>query len=506
MKKIILAFLALAIFLSNATAAFAQGVTGAEWKNRTEKDWGEAVAGASYNSETAAKFSLEDTFLGFAAMTTGSPFIIAYRDDPEKMYAYFQGSAVGKMNGAIAAMYEHKPADFGLWLAHTGRSLGFLPNKVEAQGQGIGFTGLEPLLPIWQAFRNIAYLLMAVVMIIIGFLVMFRKKIDPKTVVTAQNAIPRVIIALILITFSYAIVGFMIDIMYLLLFFFIALFKSAGLQLPNAALFGIKQIDLNPFFGINNVEQLYGAGGLFINMENIEINPWKIVFGAQSIVGALNNPVFVNSSIIVTVAGVIAILAGAVPIGVGVIGIGALSMPILHFIISIALLFLFIRLLAFFLSTYIQIIVSLLIAPLQLLAEAVPGSNAFSSWFKNLIANLSVFPIAGSMFMLSAMFTQFSNEPSINIWRPPYTAIGGNNVAIASLVSLGILFAIPAVAGSIKEALKAKPAIGLSGPAVGGALSTASQITSLWYYIKMIRGEKELPGLIGLKTKQHEEG
>ena len=34
-----------------------------------------------------------------------------------------------------------------------------------------------------------------------------RKKIDPKTVVTAQNAIQRVIIALILITFSYAIVG-----------------------------------------------------------------------------------------------------------------------------------------------------------------------------------------------------------------------------------------------------------------------------------------------------------
>ena len=131
-----------------------------------------------------------------------------------------------KMNNTVAYMFDNKPADIGLYMADVGHTLGFVPQQVYAQG--IGFTGMEPLLPIWKAFRNIAYLLMALIMIVLGFMIMFRKKIDPKTVVTAQNAIPRVIVTLILITFSYAIVGFMIDLMYVLLFFIIAVFKSTG--------------------------------------------------------------------------------------------------------------------------------------------------------------------------------------------------------------------------------------------------------------------------------------
>ena len=36
-------------------------------------------------------------------------------------------------------------------------------------------------------------------------MIMFRKKVDPQTVVTIQNSLPRIVIALILITFSYPI-------------------------------------------------------------------------------------------------------------------------------------------------------------------------------------------------------------------------------------------------------------------------------------------------------------
>ena len=45
---------------------------------------------------------------------------------------------------------------------------------------------------------------------------MFRQRISPQAVMTIQAALPKVIIALIMVTFSYAIAGFMIDISYVL--------------------------------------------------------------------------------------------------------------------------------------------------------------------------------------------------------------------------------------------------------------------------------------------------
>jgi hypothetical protein len=181
------------------------------------------------------------------------------------------GSAFGHIDNAIASTFINRPADTGLWLADTGRTLGFLPKEVMAQG--VGFSGMQPLLPIWKAFRNIAYLLMAIVMIVLGFMVMFRKKIDPKTVVTAQNAIPKVIVALILITFSYAIVGILIDFMYVIIYFLIALFKSTGL------------LD-NPSYPVclayKTPELLYGQGGMVANFMNIPKDPYRLLFGATN--------------------------------------------------------------------------------------------------------------------------------------------------------------------------------------------------------------------------------
>lgn len=116
-----------------------------------------------------------------------------------------QQSAVSELNNYIASIYMHPPASSYAFVNDVGQTLGFIPKQ--AYAQGIGFTTLSPLLPIWKVFRNIAYALLAIIMMVVGFLVMFRKKIDPKTVVTVQNALPKIVVSLILITFSYAIVG-----------------------------------------------------------------------------------------------------------------------------------------------------------------------------------------------------------------------------------------------------------------------------------------------------------
>jgi hypothetical protein len=465
MKRAALFIILLISVLSSGTLekVHAQANT---FKRKTAQEWVDAALnGTDNNSSTTNSVWTDDSFYKVGNVTAGIPGTAAD----------FRRSAVGFLSNTVALTFATPPADLGVWIADTGQSLGFITKQAHAQG--IGFSGLLPLLPVWKVFRNVAYLLMAAVMVVIGFLIMFRKKIDPKTVVTAQNAIPRVIISLILITFSYAIVGFVIDIMYLAMALVGALFQSTGLltsaqeNMTSAHLFSTFWVSLTSF------------------------SPLKLLFGNQTTPATQ----FWGSA---AIAAAIAAIGGFNPI-TNIIGlvVGGL-IPLLYAIYGIALLFLWIKLLAFFVSAYIQIILALLIAPFQLLAESFPGSTAFSSWFKNLIANVAVFPVAAAMFMLSSIFLQFSNTNQGTIWVPPYVGLSTSAVAVAALVSIGLLFAIQPVCASIKEALKARPIIGGGGG--GGAGGSAMQWLSAAYYIKSIDPAGVISKLTGQKPgEQH---
>jgi len=77
---------------------------------------------------------------------------------------------------------------------------------------------------IWAKFRDLAYLFFVVVMIVIGFMIMFRSKLGGQTLVSLGNTIPNVIVGLILVTFSFAIAGLVIDIGGLITNFLASLF------------------------------------------------------------------------------------------------------------------------------------------------------------------------------------------------------------------------------------------------------------------------------------------
>lgn len=77
----------------------------------------------------------------------------------------------------------------------------------------VGLSGPDNIiLELWKKARNVANILAVVALVIVGFLIMIRMPLGPRAVVTAQAALPRIALALILITFSYAISGLMIDI------------------------------------------------------------------------------------------------------------------------------------------------------------------------------------------------------------------------------------------------------------------------------------------------------
>ncbi len=359
-------------------------------------------------------------------------------------------SAIYNLSSYITAMYLNPPASTYAFIQDMGQTLGFMPKKTYAQG--VGFSGLSALLPIWKVFRNMAYFLLAIVMVVIGFMVMFRKKIDPKTVVTVQNALPRIVIALLLITFSYAIVGLMIDIMYVLIAIIGGIFKSAGL------------ININQTQALNG--QLLGS----IN----NIKPFEIIF---RLFGISDPAVMAEWAAGMTVGGIIAtVLAPELGLTLGLIPliIGASSL-LIGALIAIAMLLLYLRLFIFFVSTYIKIIIALIFAPFQLLVEAIPGSKAFDGWIRNLAANILVFPAAVVMFALAAVFYNYSNTTT-PLWAPPFAGFLNNTTSIGTVVALGILFAIPSIGKQLTELFKSKSTLQGGIGEIGGMLGAPAQI------------------------------
>ena len=368
-------------------------------------------------------------------------------------------------------VFTNPPASTYAFVRDMGESLGFIPKIANAQG--IGFGGLSPLLPLWKVFRNIAYLLLAVFMIVIGFFIMFRKKIDPKTVVTVQNALPNIIVTLLLITFSYAIVGVLIDLMYLLIMIAVSILKPVSQGVIT-----------------NDTVGMFIAGNFWETTKLLWTNGLEAAIrGFLGVVGLELPKPDVD---IVSIKGSMGLfyffISGA--------KIGSLILtPFIVFFFSLAFIFAIIRLLVLLIQAYIQIIMSLILSPFQLLLGAFPGSTAFEGWIKNLIANLAVFPITAIMILLGSIIAK-PGSGNAKLWGPPMLNPGGNE-GVVGIIGLGILFAIPSVAASLKEALKAKglAAGGGLGTAVGFATSAGQQLIQHRmqkdYYEKSLRYSKE---------------
>ncbi len=120
-----------------------------------------------------------------------------------------QKGAIQGTSQLISLLYQ-KPAASSLdYLAYVQNNI---QNKQIVQpafaDEGFGFGALGPILEVWKTFRNASYFIFVLGFIVYGFMIMFRIKINPQTAITIQLALPKLIITLLLITFSYAIARF----------------------------------------------------------------------------------------------------------------------------------------------------------------------------------------------------------------------------------------------------------------------------------------------------------
>ena len=116
------------------------------------------------------------------------------------------GGLVGVLSYGIASFYNLPvgSSDYTKYLAQNFSiikpSFAQTPNACSDEDPGI--CGLRPFVKIWAAARDIVYMLFVLIFIVIGLAIMFRVHIDPRTVMTIQNQIPKLITGIILVTFS----------------------------------------------------------------------------------------------------------------------------------------------------------------------------------------------------------------------------------------------------------------------------------------------------------------
>ncbi|MBI2008195.1 hypothetical protein HYS82_00890, partial [Candidatus Amesbacteria bacterium] len=233
--------------------------------------------------------------------------------------------------------------------------------------------------------------------------------------------IPKIIITLLLVTFSYAIAGLAIDMVYVLLSFIISVLSSSAPSIIPTAPTTISWFTTPDF---SKVFFYY-------------INVWNTI-GWAAVIPVLGQ--------------------------------------IFGLIISLVVLWLIFKVWWMLLKTYIQLIFHIIIGPWLIMLGLLPGQSGFGSWFRNLVAHLSVFLVVPLMFLFNMILWR-NNDAVSNFIIQLFTTIGDPGVQgiphSATLPSFplfgqksflfnfalgyAILALIPKTAEIIRDALKVPP-------------------------------------------------
>jgi len=388
--------------------------------------------------------------------------------------SWIPGGAIGSANNIVAALYN-PPASGIDYIAKTWD--GFLGKP--AYAQNTGFVGLQPILPIWRGFRNVVYILSSLVFIVIGIMIMLRVKISPQAVITVQNAIPQLITTLILVTFSYAIAGLLIDLTTLIQGIALsALFSGKGIN-PGDPILKQDSVQfvaskLSALFGGNynvyNLQDLLAHNGLIQTYDLINrLLPFSGIALMGGLIGAL-------------IGGVLGSLAAGPGIAAGAL-VGTLGVSVI--VLLVFSIIIFIKLLGFLfalIKVYVNVILKIILAPIEIGLGAFPGSKqGFSSWLFELIANLAVFP--GCLLFLVFVNVIMETISGGSMWTPPIMGITGAAIGgrlIAALFGFGaflILSKLPEMIPQIIFALKPSP----WNQAIGQGLSNAAAPAKFMY-------------------------
>jgi hypothetical protein len=353
-----------------------------------------------------------------------------------------------------------------------------------AQTLGFGFGALRPIQDMWVAARNASFGLFVIAAVIFAFMIMFRVKINPQTVISVQSAIPKLVTALILVTFSYAIAGFLIDLMYLVI--------------------GILSVMLASFVPIVSLKPIWVFNFLTLGqpLGAIQIT----IIGFLTI---LTLPFWIGVLALTTIL-------IAIPIATGGLGIVFWILLIPLIIVVLIMVWFCIKIIWALFKAFAFVLLLTIFAPLQIALGVLIPNFGFSQWVRSYLSHLAVFVTTGVIGFLSLLFTiqgiyiGFQNVPGGTTFAgellksylgvvagvPPWTIstspwpplLGAGNGIWVGILFLGVSFVIftliPKTTEIIQGFISGKPfaygtAIGEAfGPVVAGGILGGNIISS----------------------------
>lgn len=434
------------------------------------------------------------------------------------------GGALGTTTSLIGMLYANPPVRTVDYLGSLGEQIGIV-KPAHAQVFGSGNEVLKPILTLWQVSRNIAYVAMIIVFLIIGLMVLFRNRINPQTVITAQAALPGLVIGLILITFSYFLAALISDMAFVGTnvvgyYFAAAQGKTDDSERTNLVGKISDKSVLNifgPLTGIIGRDEVSGS------LDNIigEL-PGGTQFVIRSVVGFLTAQFFspiaggvggIGTTIGTALGGARGFVIGSVAqlvteLSTGILGFTAPTFTLgyaLAFIATLALIYAMIRLLLRLISAFLTIIFLTISAPFQFLAASLPGRQGIATaWILNMLANILVFPAVLAVFYFIAFIlgpkalpndyplkvsnlNQIENssvvlpvsaqEPGKLVGETTFPLFGGLNLKFINiLLAFGALMALPGIPDLIVRTVgRAGQAGQLLGQEISGGVAAGQR-------------------------------
>ncbi len=432
------------------------------------------------------------------------------------------GGVLGTTTSLIGMLFTNPPVRSADYLASVGKDLGIV-KEAQAQVVGSGQAVLNPILGLWTVSRNISYIIMIIIFVIIGLMVMFRTKINPQTVITAQAALPGLVLGLIMITFSYFFAGLISDMAFV------------GTNIVGYYFSAVRGQTNPPQDLVNDIstQNILTTFGKFVSIiDQSKANQvGQIIFDnvgpdAQTNIRLLVSfltmqffaPIANGLGNITTAVGTyIPPLAPAQWVGVilgpattALSGIGGALAPalmlsfMLFFIATLALIYQMIKLLLRLINSYLTIIFLTISAPFQFLFASLPGRQGIATgWILNMLANILVFPAVLAIlyfvafllaptprdkyapFIVSSQQTQPSSlipaayaEDQIKVvGRDTFPLFGGLDLSVIEiLLSFGALMALPAIPDLVVKSVGRMGQAGqLIGQEIGGGIGQGRQ-------------------------------
>ena len=341
------------------------------------------------------------------------------------------GSVLNGMTRAIATLYT-PPTSTVYYLAKMSPVKSIYaqsPNPDSFAGRSYpgGFQVLEPVQKLWTVFRNISYLFFIVIFVIIGFMIMFRSKLDPQTVLNIQLALPKIIVALIGVTFSYAFAALIIDICQIATALIVAILLNSqqiGGLLPG--------LDAN--FSLN----------FFTIMEKFLLT--STLQGANPF--ACTDPAGCN-----IISGIIDTIGKAVQL------ISFNQANMWELILDIVVITSIFKVFFMLLTNYVQLIFGVIFSPFVFLQSALGGKSSIGSWIRSQISYALVFPVTLAILVIALIL---SNNELVTLpgqtltksfpWVPPVLPLSQDTVG--AFLAFGILMILPNIAATIQRALQ----------------------------------------------------